>query len=186
MRGRGWQGWLVLVACLVAAGLIRAAIPEYIPEEYDVVADEAGIASQDEVTVQLLDVELADAVVVRSDWDERRLETDHVLVLARVDVTAHQKTFVARAELRTADGHRYSFLDVMGFPGVRVAYVGSTYTGTYLFEVPADQLDGAWIAIHGQRPTGMLPVSPVLRFDLEDPPHRGEVELLPDDVRPAR
>lgn len=186
MKGRPWQGWLVLLACLVVAGLIRAAIPDYIPEEYDVVADEAGVASQDEVTVQLLDVELADAVVVPSDWDERRLDTEHVFILARVDITAHRKTFITTAELRTADGRSYSFLDLSGFPGARVAHVGSVHTSTFIFEVPEEDLDGAWVGFHGQRPSGLLPVSPVLRFDLDDPPRHGEVELLPDDVRPAR
>lgn len=185
MRRR--SGWWFLLACAVVAGLIRAAIPEYIPEYYDVRPDEDGVAATEEITVQLLDLEISDTVLAVSEFStETEFTTEHVFVVAHVALTPHQKSFFPTVEIRTTDGHSYEHIDVPGLPVVRQAYVGATYTSAFVVEVPVDKIDGATLTFRGIRPTGLLPVTPLIRFDVPETEQTDGALVSPVVVGPAR
>lgn len=185
MRRR--SAWWFLLACLVVAGLIRAAIPNYIPEYYDVRPDDDGVAATKEITVQLLDFEISDTVLATSEFDtETEFTTEHVFVVVHVVLTPHEKTFFPTVEVRTRDGYSYEHIEISGIPVTRQAYVGATYTGAFVVEIPADKVDGASLTFRGLRPTGLLPVNPLVRFDIPEIEQADRAFVSPVVVGPAR
>lgn len=182
-------GWLSLIACLVVVGLIRANIPDELPGEYDVAPDTQGVARIDEATVEVVDIQTASAIRSAEEYSEVLFTASPgtLLVLGRFRIVAHGGVFSARSEIRTADGFRYDALNVIGFPEPGAVHVGLSLTTTYVFEIPADKVDGV-VGIHGSLPAGVQPVIPVIAFalpdDLDESP--GEVIVPEDLLEPVR
>lgn len=189
MTGTRRRGLAALAACLLAVGLIRAAIPAYLPDEYTVPARADGVAHGREATVELLDLSTASAIRTADEWSEEefRATDGAILLLARVRITAHQGPFLVRAQLRTEDGYSYDALLLSGFPQPGVVHVGMTLTNTLIFEVPEDRLTGR-LAVHGSRSDGLQPVAAVLTFPLSGDldPNPGEVVVAADVMEPVR
>lgn len=178
---------LTVIVSLLLVGFIRSSTPPYTPSEYEILPDENGVASLETATVEVLGFEVAQDLRVDREYESLQLSTEHAFVLMRYRVTPHRETFFARVKLHTADGYTYDFVDVLGFPGLDIAYVGQVTTSTYVFEVPSDKVEGSWIGMHGAREDGLQPVWPLLRLDVVDPEtHDGELLLPADVVEPAR
>lgn len=188
MRRAGWAGIMTLVACLVVVGLIRAAVPEELPDEYEVRADDAGVARTDEATVEMSGIETASSIRMNREFSDDRFEaTDGtILVLGRFKVTAHRRTFMMSTQIRTADGSIYEELPVHGFPQPGPAHVGVAVTTTFIYEIPRNQMD-AVVGIHGFRQDGLQPVAPVMIFPLPATleEHPGEVMVEDDLLEPV-
>lgn len=180
---------LVLIACLVVVGLIRASIPDALPTEYTVVPGDDGIARIDAATVELIDVQTARSVRLDDEFNEQEFTASPgtVLVVGRFRLVAHGRMFLARSEIRSSDGFIYDALSVNSFPRPGAVHVGLSLTTSYIFEVPVEHLGGG-IGIHGSAPVGLQPVMPLMVFplpdDLNDNP--GEILVLKELMEPIQ
>lgn len=182
MRGRG-AGWVALAVSLLVVGVVRSAIPPYLPDEYEVTARE-GTASMAEATVELLSVETASAIRAADEWSEAEFVASEgaTLVLARVRIQAHGGPFVVRSQLRTDDGYSYDALPLRGFPQPGLVHVGVALTTTLVYEVPKEKVSGV-VAVHGSRSDGLQPVAPYVAFPLPaDLDPDGTESLVEEDV----
>lgn len=177
---------LTAVVCLLLVGLIRSAVPDYTPSEYDVHPDADGVGHHDEYTVELRGFWLADELTHQDTFGPRQLITDGTFVVMRARVTPYQRTLLATTELVTADGYTYASLTPYPFPDLSVAYVGQTTTVNLLFEVPTDKVEGAFITFHGYRKDGIQPMWPRLRFDVVDPTVVDTYDVPDNTVQPRR
>ncbi|MEO7587795.1 MAG: hypothetical protein ABIS84_07165 [Arachnia sp.] len=182
--GRG-SGLVAILVSLLAVGVLRSALPEGIPTEFEVRPDEAGTARAEEVTVQFLGIETATSVRPDGGLSDARFDAapGTVLVLCRVAMTAHGGPFVVSTQVRTADGYSYEAVYGSGVDRTAIADVGTTVTTTYVYMLPLDKVSGR-IALHGFRPDGLQPVHPTVvqelpsGLDLEP----GEVVLPPVEI----
>lgn len=174
---------LAVVFSLAVVGLLTSSLPEFVPDQFFIRPNSAGVASTKDVTATLIGVETATAVrVVRDGSDDRTLETDDVLVLARVKMVAHGRTFTPVLTFVTADGYTYTDLEQFGFPGAAQVFVGEYNITTYLFEVPRDKVRGGYVGVSAPPGVGVQPVRPVIRYDVGDPRIvDGEVTLPPTE-----
>lgn len=188
MSGRG-RGLVAILVSLLAVGVLRSALPDGIPTEFEVRPDEAGIARAEEVTIQFLGIETATSVRPDGGFGDARLDAapGTLLVLCRVAMTAHGGPFVVSTQVRTTDGYSYEAVYGSGVDRTSIADVGTTVTTTYVYVLPLDKVSGS-IAIHGLRPDGLQPVYPTFvqelpsGLDLEP----GEVVLPPIETVAAK
>lgn len=175
------------VLSLLLVGLVRTATPPYTPSEYDVLPDESGVGTHPDYVVEQRGFWLADELTHTDAYGEvSRLVTDYVFVVMRARVTPFNRTLLSTTELVTPDGYTYAAIAPYPFPTLTVAHVGQTTTVNYLFEVPEDKLDGAFVSFHGQRRDGIQPMWPRLRFDVVEPTVVGSFEVPPNTVVPRR
>lgn len=184
MRRMPWVGVAALIVSLALVGVIRAATPENLPTEFEIHPDRDGVVRSDEVTVELVDLRTASAITSANEYVEEDFiaSPDAVLVLARFKLVAHGDSYLPRSQLRTADGYSYEKLTIMGFPMAAGVEVGQSITTTFIYEIPVEKLSGV-IGIHGLRPSGLQPVSPLIVFELPEAldPDPG-VAVVPEDV----
>lgn len=181
------SGLLAIVISLLLVGLVRTAVPPFTPSEYDVYPDEAGVGRHENYTVEQRGFWVAEELVHTDVYgNPNQLVTDHVFVVMRARVTPYNKTLLSTTELVTADGHTYAALAPYPFPSLTVSYVGQTTTVNYLFEVPEDKLEGAFVTFTGPRSDGIQPLWPRLRFDVVDPQVVETFEVPSNTVGPRR
>lgn len=175
----------VLVSLLVV-GLIRSAPAPWADGEYLVRADVAGTtstAATDEYSVTLESLDTSEVLLVDVNGELGRLTADETFVLARLSVTPRGRSLRPRLELRTADGYAYRNIDIHGIAPSSVVHVGQTATASYFFEVPADKVEGAWVAVMAPPMDGVQAITPTLRFDVANPQRHDEFLVPPAQVR---
>lgn len=188
MNRSSWLGVAALIVCLVLVGWIRSATPENLPSEFQIRPDRDGVIRADEATVELLELQTASVIRSANEYveDEFTASPGSVVVLVRVKLVAHGDSFLTRSQIRTSDGYSYEALGITGFPQPDSVHVGLSKTTSFIYEIPVDKLAGV-IAIHGLRPSGLQPVSPLMVFELPTDLDRepGEATVPEDVVEPV-
>ncbi|MEO7587799.1 MAG: hypothetical protein ABIS84_07185 [Arachnia sp.] len=178
-------GVVAVLVSLVVVGIVRSAIPPYLPSDAHVAPDE-----RDVVALEVADIEMLStgaATRLRSEGPyPADLDTDAVFVVARVRITPHGETLRVVSDLQSADGRTYRALDVASFPSPGVAHVGQRITQTHIFEVPADRLEGAHLMIRGAGDDGVQGIAPVAWFPVDVEVSSGVLAIADTIVEPAR
>ena len=183
---RRLQGWIAAIVCLAVAGFIRTSIPETIPDTYAVAAEGHGPLKVDRFSAELVDVEVGNQLMSVED-PSVTLESESMFVVARVRLTAHERTLLPELRLHTRDGYSYSPLEMWGLSSVNAVYVGQWNETTYLFEIPRDKVDEVTsLSVDSGAGVGVSPPRPAVTFDVAALPDPTPTVLVsPTDVGPA-
>ncbi|RMB61840.1 hypothetical protein [Tessaracoccus antarcticus] len=177
-------GVVAVVVSLVVVGVVRSAIPPYLPTQSHVSPDEQSVVDLEVGAIQLLEVRAATRLQGDGSFPDG-LGTDATFVTARVRITPHGGTLRVVSDIQSADGRSYEALDVAGLPSPAVVYVGQRVTQTLIFEVPADRLAGAHLVIRGAGDDGVQAIQPVAWFPVEVDVESGSLTIDETIVEPA-
>ncbi|GAB2622971.1 hypothetical protein GCM10027067_38930 [Pseudactinotalea suaedae] len=168
------------LAGVAALTIITADREVSVPVSYaDVAVGEAG--SSTDFDAHVLDVRVTQAVL-RDEYSEPLTTAARFVV---VDLTADARTddvsFSGDVWLLTTTGHRYGPRPEFSRGHPPSIEPGFTATGTYVFQVPADRLDGARLLVEPPTPL-FLTYDVTVRVDLgltDDTPLLLEPVMLP-------
>ena len=184
MRRRS-GGWVAVLVSLIIVGVVRAAVPLYLPQYSYVGPNSDGVVELEEATLEVLDARATDRL--QSDKVEgATLSTEEVFVVVRVEVTPHGRTMDVTSELQTSDGRTYMALSVPSFPTDDDVFVGQRATQTHIFEVPSDSFAGSHLSVRGAGADGVQGIQPSAWFPLEVTTVPGTVKTVDNVVEPTR
>lgn len=180
MRTREWNasGVLVLLACLLVAGLIGAATPTQLPSARPVVPDSDGVARTARLDAELLEVTQTAAIVSEMDT---QYDTREAFMVVTYWAQPHRDITIMRPSLVTRDGTRYSPYSRVDIVPHASAVVGQAVRAMVAFELPADLIAGAQVEIVALQRDGISGVVDTPTFAFPDPvPISSEpVSMLP-------
>ncbi|SDE06145.1 DUF4352 domain-containing protein [Auraticoccus monumenti] len=155
-RVAGWR-WMPLLVGLLVVVLLNWWTPDpEVDHRISWVEGELGTpTSTSRLTVRVSDVQFGRELST-SDYDEETVRTEHVLVAVAVEVDVREQlSNLLSISLHTRDG-RYYEPRPENEANLDQAAPGYTSTGTPVFLVPADRLEGARLRL---TPSTRLPIN---------------------------
>ncbi len=182
-RRRTWtpRGVLVLLACVVIAGLVGALTPSLMPTSRPVAPDADGIARAPRLDVELREVYSATQVAVPIG---EVYDTFERFVVVTYWAQPHRDGAIFNATVVTSDGLRYAPIQRANLQHFASAQVGQAVVATAVFEVPPDKIAGSHFEVNVHINNGLQPVSHVPTFELPDPlPEAPETPVIESAVQ---
>lgn len=172
------RGVVLVVGCVLLAGLIGSLVPEWLPSYRAVRPDADGVARTDELDAWLVDAYVTETIV--GDYGDR-FTTEERFVVVQIGARPHGETAIISTTLVTADGLEYGPIFRAGIDRSVHVPVGQQVLVAQVFEVPTDRLDGLKVAVGTMGIPGVQPVPRQAELKLASPLPVGQ----PDAEIPA-
>lgn len=165
---RTWtpRGVLVLLGCLLVAGLVGALTPTLLPSSRPVAPGADGIARAPRLDAELREAFSTQQVAVPMGEVYDTLER---FVVITYWAQPHRDGAIFAPTLVTRDGLRYSPIQRANLLHHASAQVGQAVVATAVFELPPDKIAGSRFELNVHIANGLQPVSRVPTFVLPDP-----------------